>query len=75
MSRQVAFITGASRGIGAETAVRLAQAGFDVAITARTLRAGETHDYAGQSTHLAGSLEATAAAVRDAGGVACGYFR
>jgi NAD(P)-dependent dehydrogenase (short-subunit alcohol dehydrogenase family) len=40
MSRRVAFVSGASRGIGAESAVALARAGFDVAITARTLDAG-----------------------------------
>jgi NAD(P)-dependent dehydrogenase (short-subunit alcohol dehydrogenase family) len=32
---KVAWITGGSRGIGAETAVRLAELGFDVALTAR----------------------------------------
>jgi short-subunit dehydrogenase len=36
----VAFITGASRGIGAESAVALARAGYRVAITARTLADG-----------------------------------
>jgi NAD(P)-dependent dehydrogenase (short-subunit alcohol dehydrogenase family) len=37
MSERVAFVTGASRGIGKATAVELAKAGFDVAIMARTL--------------------------------------
>ena len=32
MSEKVAFITGASRGIGAEAAVALARAGYQVAI-------------------------------------------
>ena len=45
MKRKVAFITGASRGIGAESAVALAQAGWDVAITARTLADGESQHY------------------------------
>jgi short-subunit dehydrogenase len=36
MHDKVAFITGASRGIGAESAVALARAGYRVAITART---------------------------------------
>jgi NAD(P)-dependent dehydrogenase (short-subunit alcohol dehydrogenase family) len=34
-ARRVAWVTGGSRGIGADTAIRLAQAGYDVAITAR----------------------------------------
>lgn len=33
--RKVAWVTGASRGMGAYTAVALAQAGYDVALTAR----------------------------------------
>lgn len=67
MNRRVAFVTGASRGIGAESAVALAQAGFDVAITARTLSEGESHDHVGKLTPMPGSLEATAAAVRTTG--------
>lgn len=67
MSKKVAFITGASRGIGAESAVALAKAGYQVAITARTLSEGEIHDHVGNSTPLPGSLEATAAAVRAQG--------
>jgi NAD(P)-dependent dehydrogenase (short-subunit alcohol dehydrogenase family) len=67
MSKKVAFITGASRGIGAETAVALARIGYDVAITARTLADGEAHDHVGKSTALPGSLEATAAAVQREG--------
>jgi NAD(P)-dependent dehydrogenase (short-subunit alcohol dehydrogenase family) len=70
MSDKVAFITGASRGIGAETAVALAKAGYRVAITARTLADGESHDHVGSASALPGSLEATAAAVADAGGEA-----
>lgn len=67
MSDKVAFITGASRGIGAESAVALAAQGYRVAITARTLRTGESHDHVGDSAPLSGSLEATAAAVERAG--------
>lgn len=67
---KVVFITGASRGIGRETALAFARAGFDVAISARTLEEGETHAHA--LTHadgraLAGSLAATAQAVRELG--------
>ena len=67
---RVAFITGASRGIGAESAVALAKAGYRVAITARTLTEGESHDHVGRATILPGSLEATAAAVDSVGGEA-----
>jgi len=70
MGRNVALITGASRGIGAETAVALAKAGYCVAITARTLAEGECHDHLGNTAPLSGSLEATAAAVSAQGGEA-----
>ncbi|SEP05418.1 SDR family NAD(P)-dependent oxidoreductase [Trujillonella endophytica] len=53
-ARRVAWVTGASRGMGANTAVELARAGFDVALTAR--------DQA--------RLEAVADQVRAAGGAA-----
>jgi NAD(P)-dependent dehydrogenase (short-subunit alcohol dehydrogenase family) len=67
-----ALVTGASRGIGKAIAVELARAGHDVAITARTLTPGEQRDNA-LSVHrpddrpLPGSLEETAAAVRESG--------
>lgn len=70
MNDRTALITGASRGIGAESAVALARAGYRVAITARTVREGERHDHIGSSAPLPGSLEATARAVADAGGEA-----
>ncbi|MEX0665918.1 MAG: SDR family oxidoreductase [Acidimicrobiia bacterium] len=68
MSTPVALVTGASRGIGKATAVALAQSGFDVAITARTVREGEgidDSDTAGRS--VSGSLESTAALVEAEG--------
>ena len=61
--RPVAFVTGASRGIGAAASVALARQGFDVVVTARTVREGETAD----GRPLPGSLETTAAAVRETG--------
>lgn len=70
MTDKVAFITGASRGIGAESAVALSRAGYKVAITARTLSSGESHDHVGKVSALPGSLEATAEAVAAAGGEA-----
>ena len=72
MERKIAFITGASRGIGAAAALRLAERGFDVVLTARTLAAGETHDHGNRAGEpdlrpLPGSLEETASAVRALG--------
>ncbi len=68
MSRPVAFVTGASRGIGKETAIHLARAGFDVVVTARTLREGEgVDDSDARARGVPGSLETTAALVEEAG--------
>ena len=70
MSRPVAFITGASRGIGAVTALEFARHGYDLALTARTLKEGEQHEYGSwesTTTALPGSLESTAAAAREFG--------
>lgn len=67
---KVAFITGASRGIGRETALAFAGAGFDVAISARTLDEGEEHAHAlrgADGAPLPGSLNGTAAAIRALG--------
>jgi citronellol/citronellal dehydrogenase len=57
---KVAIVTGASRGVGAATAVALAEAGAKVACAARST------DAAPQSTP--GTLDATLARVRAAGG-------
>lgn len=43
--RRTAFVTGASRGIGKVIAVELANGGFDVAITARTIQPGERREH------------------------------
>ena len=67
MQRKTAFVTGASRGIGAESAVALARRGYDVVITARTSIEGEAHDHVGKITALPGCLEATASAIRAEG--------
>ena len=60
---RVAFVTGASRGIGRASAIELARRGFDIVVTARTMVEGESTD----GRALSGSVETTAAAVRDLG--------
>ena len=67
--RPTVLVTGASRGIGKATAIAFAEAGYDVAITARTLRAGEGRDDsdAGGGQVLPGSLEETGVAIERAG--------
>jgi NAD(P)-dependent dehydrogenase (short-subunit alcohol dehydrogenase family) len=72
MARKVAFVTGASRGIGKACAVHLARAGFDVALTARTVSEGEPREHsstlrASNTKPLPGSLATTAALVEAAG--------
>jgi NAD(P)-dependent dehydrogenase (short-subunit alcohol dehydrogenase family) len=68
VSRPVAFVTGASRGIGKETALHLARAGFDVVVTARTLHEGEGVDDSDERARgVSGSLDTTAALIEDSG--------
>src|SRR5438128_1871577 len=67
MGKRVAFVTGASRGIGKATALALARAGFDVAIGARTVREGEGRDDSGTRRPVPGSLETTATLVEAEG--------
>lgn len=72
-ARPVAFVTGASRGVGRVCAVELARAGFDVALSARTRREGERREHSStvarsDTSPLPGSLETTAAEVEAAGG-------
>ena len=67
-ARGVAFVTGASRGIGKAIAVHLARTGFDVALGARTLRDGEPREHSStvatsDTSPLPGSLDSTASLV------------
>jgi NAD(P)-dependent dehydrogenase (short-subunit alcohol dehydrogenase family) len=68
--RPVAFVTGASRGIGKATALALADAGFDVAFTARTRNEGDARDEGdtGAGRALPGSLETTTKEIEARGG-------
>jgi NAD(P)-dependent dehydrogenase (short-subunit alcohol dehydrogenase family) len=65
--RKVAFITGASRGIGRACALELARRGFDVALTARTVTGAERLEHSSTirrsaTNPLPGTLEETARA-------------
>lgn len=61
-TQPVAVITGASRGIGKQLAIDLAQAGYAVVVTARSTEA--------EPSKLPGTIDETAAIVRAAGGTA-----
>ena len=64
-----ALVTGATRGIGRATALALAGAGWDVAVTGRTAHRGEGRDDSdtGEGRPLPGSLEETGEGVRSTG--------
>jgi NAD(P)-dependent dehydrogenase (short-subunit alcohol dehydrogenase family) len=71
-SDKVAFVTGASRGIGKAIAVELAAGGYDVAILARTVHEGDAREHSStlqrsDTTPLPGSLDSTAELIRAQG--------
>lgn len=71
-SSPVAIVTGASRGIGRAGALALAEAGFDVVVSARTVREGEGKaepNSVREETTLVvpGSLERTAQEIEERG--------
>ena len=75
----MAFVTGASRGIGKAIAVHLARAGLDVAVAARTVHEGEAREHSStvrrsDTSPLPGSLDGTAALVEREGARAMGVF-
>lgn len=72
----VVLVTGASRGIGAATALAFGRAGWRVAISARTQTTGQALDHQlrrPDGTLLAGSLATTEQSLRDCGGEVFAY--
>jgi len=66
--RPVAFVTGASRGIGRSAAIALGRAGCDVVISARTVHEGDGRtDDASGALPLPGSLDTTSAEITATG--------
>lgn len=63
MNRPVAIITGASRGIGAATALELARRGYDLALAARSAEALE--EVAGQARALGADAQIFAGDIAD----------
>jgi NAD(P)-dependent dehydrogenase (short-subunit alcohol dehydrogenase family) len=67
MTDRVAWVTGASRGVGRGIAVALGHAGWTVYVTARSTDGRRT-------SHLPGTVEGAAAAVTAAGGTGIGIY-
>ena len=72
MGRRIAFVSGASRGIGRATALALAAKGFDCVLAARSVSGREVHEYSPDQRRslrmaMPGSLEETAEQVRKTG--------
>jgi NAD(P)-dependent dehydrogenase (short-subunit alcohol dehydrogenase family) len=75
MPNTTAFVTGASRGIGKAIAIALAEKGYDVAISARTVNPGESREntlsvHKSDTRPLPGSLSETKQEI-EARGVRC----
>ena len=71
-ARKVAFVTGASRGIGRACAIELARRGLDVVVGARTVTGAERLEHSSTvrksvTSALPGTLEQTAAEIRALG--------
>src|SRR5688572_21836348 len=69
---KTAIVTGATRGIGRATAIALAQRGYDVAITGRTVHEGDAAkrpeaEALPELTRVSGSLDSTVAAIEAEG--------
>lgn len=70
--RRVALVTGATRGLGKAIAIALAQAGFAVVVTGRTLVEGQGRQASFGDVPVPGSIASTVRMITDAGGEAMG---